>query len=190
MIGVVEAAHHAEQVRLFAQQAQQRRHQADAFAADADAEVEVEPVVADALLDRDEPVFRLRHAIREVRRELYLDALPFQFGDAFIEEGEPADDVAAARHQAVGRAFEALVTAQAALPAFESRPIAIGARQCLPFQVALQRAPLAIDALPHKGRRLLGAEHVEPLRIVEVQHRKRHLVVQAAHGQVAEASPG
>jgi hypothetical protein len=189
-LAVFEATHHAEQVRLFAQQAQQRRHQADALAGHGHAEVEIEPVAADALLDRDEPVLGLGDAIWKVIGERHCNPLPLQFGNAFVEEGQPAHGIVLLRHQAVLGTVQPLVVAEAALPVLEP-----GGRQDLPdlllgLEIALQGLPASARPQPHQGRRPLGADHGDPLRIVEIQHRQRHLVVQAAHRHMAEAPLG
>jgi hypothetical protein len=190
MSGCLEAAHHAQQVRLLAQQAQQRRHQADALAGDGHAQVEIEPVAADALLDRDEPVFGLGNAIWEIIGENHGDALALQFGHAFVEEGQPARRrraQAASGHLRYPPAAGSCPGSAASRRARRRGPAA----RCLPSASrsrcrVCQRPPVRCRI----KRRPLGADHGETLRIIEIEHRERHLVVQAAHRQdMAETTP-
>ena len=189
-LAVLEAAHHAEQVRLLAQQAQQRRHQADALAGNADAEIEIEPVAADRFLDRDEPVFRLGDAIWEVLGKLHRDFAALQRRHALVEEGQPADGIVAQRHQAIIGTLQALVISEAALPAFQPDGLQQTPDFAFRFQIALQRQPLAVHALPHERRRPFHADHAQALRIVEMQHGQRQIVVQAIQREVAETALG
>jgi hypothetical protein len=188
-LAVCKAAHYAQQVGLLAQQAQQRRHQADALAGDRHAQVQIEPVTADRLIDRNEPVFRLGNAIREILSKNQGDALALQRRCAFAEESQPADGVIAQGHQAIFRALQPLAVGQAALPAVEPGGAHLPPCLALGRQVALQRPPLALQPLPHQRRRLLDADDGETLRVIEVEYRERQVVVLAAHGQVAETTP-
>ncbi len=188
---IVERPHHRQQLRLFAQQAQQRWHQTDPLAVDQHAQIEIEPLAADFLLDADEPLVGLGQPIGKIVRHGHGDAGPFQFIETALEQRQPAGRIRTARQQTVIAGVEPPETGQPSRMAFQTEGLQPLPHRPFAGQIALQcLRPAVGQGSPQQGCRTLGTAHADALGIIEKHHGNRVSIFQTGDREMAEAATG
>ncbi|MBK7768431.1 MAG: hypothetical protein IPI44_21730 [Sulfuritalea sp.] len=141
-------------------------------------------------LDRHEPIVGPGDAAWKILGKDHRDPLLFGRGRPWLRKDNQPTASWRGGHRPSSVPSQALVAAQTALPA-----PGVHAMQQLPDfafrgQVAVQRSPLVARPPSHQTCGPLGTHHAKAMRIVEIKHGERQIVMQATQGDVTEASLG
>jgi hypothetical protein len=167
---IVERADHREQPGLFAQQAQQRRHQADALAADHHAKIEGEPVAAGFRREIGEPFVGGGQLVGKIVGDDDPDAGLFEYRHILVEKGQPARRIVIRQQQTVVPGIQPLLPRQALPPAFQTACLQAVPEILFGAQVAQPYLRFAIGGAAAQQRRgLFVASDRKALGIIEQQ---------------------